>query len=503
MDNILTKKCPKVAVVSFTDPRSTSFSGEREDFIREGHAELKGFLESSGFEVVDPMVALRGTVDGIYGIGSIAEVKRAAEIIKQGNADCLVLGLWHWTEPELAMRLARLCDIPVALYTADDPKWAGAVCISAVGSSMWEIDRPFFRHHFRIRGDMSPLAQWVRAQSAASRLMEGTLLMWGGSYCLRMEHLRDDYAALKSYFIGDIITEDQFMLVRRAVDILKNRTDRIAAFMNWVKSEGAMVEYDDKMLTRETFERQIALHLAAVDRLAELQQEDIIGVSIKCQPELSVEYGVTACMLPAFLPFGSGPEGKKAALATVCEGDTKGLVSCAMLHALNPGMPPLFGDVKYFNDDAVIISNCGGSSVAWASGNNDGAGLLSGVSIKGQCQGNAGGAVGYCGKPGQVTVARLIRIAGEYLMQLGLGDSIPIDEKIMSRIQWGEMWPHVAVDFGDMFDADAFAKALGSNHLSATYGDYTSEIEHLCKRFEIPIVRIDDACEMQAFVDEF
>ncbi len=490
-----------MGIISFTDPRSTSFSGEREAFIRESHGELRAFFESSGFDVVDPMDGLRGPDDVIFGIGSMAEVKQAAEILKHGNADCLIMGLWHWTEPELALRIARMCDLPVALYTADDPKWAGAVCISAVGSSMWEIDKPFFRRHFRTRGDKNQLIQWARAQSAANRLLAGTLLMWGGSYCLRMEHLRDDYSALKSYFIGDVITEDQFMLIRRAVDILTDRPERIAAFTKWVEKEGALVEFDGRMLTQEIFDRQVALHLAAIDRLAELRQEDIIGVSIKCQPELSEEYGVTGCFLPSFLPFGFGPEGDKAAVATVCEGDTKGLVTCAMLHALNPAIPPLFGDIKYFNDDAVIISNCGGSSVAWAAGNDDNR-ALSGVSIKAQCQGKAGGAIGYIGRPGEVTVARLIRIAGEYIMQIGLGESIPINEDIMSRILWGETWPHVAIDFGELFEADSFAKAVGSNHLSATYGDYTTEIEHLCRRFDIPTLRIDDADEMQAFVDD-
>ena len=222
LDNLINKR-PKVGIISFTDPRSTTFSEEREAFIRESHGELRAFFESSGFDVVDAMDGLRGPDDVIFGIGSMAEVKQAAEILKHGNADCLVMGLWHWTEPELALRIARMCDLPVALYTADDPKWAGAVCISAVGSSMWEIDKPFFRHHFRARGDKNPLIQWARAQSAANRLLAGTLLMWGGSYCLRMEHLRDDYSALKSYFIGDVITEDQFMLIRRAVDILTEK----------------------------------------------------------------------------------------------------------------------------------------------------------------------------------------------------------------------------------------------------------------------------------------
>ena len=502
MPNSLITRKPKGAIISFTDPRATEFITEREDFIRAEHEELRGYLEEWNIEVIDPMKDLRASEDGIFGIGSISDVKRAAEVVNLNSADCLIFGLWHWTEPELPMRLARLCDLPVALYTADNPKWAGTVCISAVGSSMWEIDKPTFTRHLRVRGDKKPLLPWIRAQSAANRLLQGSLLMWGGSYSLRMEHLRDDASMMKSYLIGDIITEGQYILIKRAEDILANRRDRIESFTTWAEKEGLKTEFDGKMLTPTVYDRQIALHLAAVDRLAELKAEDIIGVSIKCQPELSVEYGVTACLLPGFLPLGSGPEGTRNAVATVCEGDTKGLYTCATLHALNPGIPPLFGDVKYFNDDIIIISNCGASSLEWALPGDGESGLLAGVTLSPQCQGAAGGALGYVGRPGQVTIARLLRIAGEYYMQLGLGESIEMDDAIREKILWGRMWPHVAINLGPDFKASALDKIIGSNHLSATYGDFTSEIEHLCHHLDIPVVRIDDAEEMLGFLEE-
>ena len=500
-DNLISRP-PKAAIVSFTDPRMTEFITEREAYIRIEHEHLRKFLEQSTIDIADPMDELRGLEGGIFGLASVSEVNRAADIINSAKAECLIIGLWHWTEPELPLRLARLCNLPIALYTRDDPQWAGTVCISAVGASLWEIDKPFFTGHFRVRGDKAPLIPWIKAQSAASRLMQGTMLMWGGSYCLRMEHLRDDASTMKSYFVGDILSEDQYMLIRRAEDILANRRDRIASFSTWAEHEGMMVEFDGKMLTPEIYERQIALHLAAVDRLAELKDEDIIGVSIKCQPELSVEYGVTACLLPGFLPFGSGPEGARNAVATVCEGDTKGLYTCAALHMLNPKISPLFGDVKYFNDEMILISNCGGSSLEWAFREDGIAGVLRGVTFKPQCQGASGGALGYIGRPGKVTVARLVRIAGDYCMQLGVGEVVNMDKNIWKKILWGQMWPHIPISMGENFDASLFVQALGSNHLSATYGDISPEIEHLCKRLDIPIVHIDDADDMLGFVEE-
>ncbi len=499
-ENLIFKK-PVAATVSFTDPRTTEHASERENFIRREHNELVRFLSTNGIDVLDTMAKVRGESDEMFGIGSMSGVKQIAEMIDSHKVDCLILGLWHWTEPELPLRLARLCGLPVALYTEDTPEWAGTVCLSAVGSSFWEIDKPHLTTHLRVRGDKSALLPWIKAHSAANKLQHGSLLMWGGSYSLRMEHLRDDTSLMKSFFVGDVISEDQYMLIKRADDILAHRKDRIESFSTWAASEGLQVVHDDRMFTKNVYEKQVALHLAAVDRLSELKGEDIIGVSIKCQPELSDEYGVTACLLPGFLPFGLGPEGERSAVTTACEGDTKGLYTCTALHALNPEIPPLFGDVKYYNDDVLIISNCGASSLEWA--DNDGhEGALQGVTLKPQCQGASGGALGYDGRPGQITIARLIRIAGEYYMQAGVAEVIKMDNTVRNKIVWGDMWPHIALTFGPGYDASILDKALGSNHLSATYGNRMASLEHLCRRLDVPMVRIDDNESMLGFLDE-
>ena len=61
------------------------------------------------------------------------------------------------------------------------------------------------------------------------------------------------------------------------------------------------------MLTPCSLRRQIALYLAARQRLAELGEHDIVGVSVKCQNELSEDWGCTGCFLPAFLCLGLAP----------------------------------------------------------------------------------------------------------------------------------------------------------------------------------------------------
>jgi len=486
----MAKDTLRIGVISFTDPRSTSFATEREEYIKRKHAEVVLVLESAGIQVVDPMKSLRDSGSKTYGVATSREVQHCIREMKAGEVHGVVLGCWHWTEPMLPLTVARELNVPVLLYTEDDPSWAGTVCMGAVGASLWES--PANTHaltHSRLRGDLQGIVTWAKGVGATERLKRSSVLLWGGTYCLRMEHLQDDIAHLKSFMIGDILSEDQYVLIKRADHILAHETSRVERFIQWLESGSASIMYDARMLTPQSFKRQIALYLAARDRLAELDDEGVIGVSIKCQPELSVEYGVTACLLPSFLPFASDSDGPKSAIATVCEGDIKGLLSCVLLNMVQPDIPPLFGDVKYVAKDYVIISNCGGSSVFYAGNSLDANKVLPNVRFAAQCQGEAGGAVGYDGLPGVLTILRLCRVDRNYYMQMGIGRSLEITNDVVKNILWGQTWPHIAIDLGS--DPTLLMRVIGSNHLSAILGDVTAELTYACRELGIPIIRID------------
>jgi len=274
--------------------------------------------------------------------------------------------------------------------------------------------------------------------------------------------------------------------------------DRVDRFVSWLQEGGVTITRDDKMLTEQSARTQAALYLAARDRLRELDDEPIAGVSVRCQPELSEDYGCTACLLPAFLPFGTDSEGEQPVVPTVCEGDIKGLITCALLGLIEPGVPPLFGDLKYIGEDMLIISNCGGSSVYYAARSNDSKAALPHVTWAAQCQGAAGGAIGYNGAPGPLTVARLIRIEGEHLMQLGLMRAREITQEVAEKIIWGQTWPHIAIEHG--VQRDLLVRAVGSNHYCALPGDRTAEVEHACREAGIEVLRLDSDDALADFI---
>jgi L-fucose isomerase-like protein len=482
---------PKVGVLSFTDERSTLLGNEKDAFAKRMRESVKAALKKQGFDPVDPVAPL-----GIPAVRTRPELNAARNTLAAQQPDCLVLCMGAWTEPALVTSLVRDLKLPVLLYTEVDRKnnLAGIVLAAAVGASLWEVaPNEYAVEHERVLGDRERVVRWCRAACALAQLRRSSILLWGGSYCLKMDHLQDDFPTLKSFLVGDILTEDQLILTRRADRILQNDSRRVERFIRWLRKNGAKIEISPPMLTDEVLKRQIALYLAAEDRLSELAEsgEEIACVSVKCQPELSVEYGVTACSIPTFLPFGASPSGKKQAIPAVCEGDTKGAITSALLHLLAPDVPPLFGDLEALEPSHLMLSNCGGASLYWAGMSNKTGESLSRLYIRGQCQGATGGAYGYSTPPGPVTVARLIRRDGEYVMQLGFGKVVKATRRMIEENAWGASWPHTAISFG-LDHRELFGK-VGSNHFCATTGDFTSELEWICKLAGITIERLDRA----------
>ena len=491
----------RIGLVSFSDPRETSFARQREEYIERKHNEVVTFLRQRGFAVVDPLAELRRGWKQDFGLRKPSEVERAIKALQDQEAAGVILGCWHWTEPMLPLSVVRALRKPALVYAEDDPTWAGAVCLSAVGASLWEsAANPHCLTHHRLLGDLDGIVPWARGVAALHNLQRSSLVLWGGSYCLRMEHLQDDIPKLKSFLVGDILTEGEYFLIKRAEAILADQPQRIDRFHQWLREGGTQITYDEKMLTELSHRKQIALYLAARDRLSELAEEPIIGASLRCQHELSVEYGVTGCLIPAFLPFPEDSEGKREIIATVCEGDIKGLITCALFGRLRPDIPPLFGDLKYVGKDYLIISNCGGSSVYYAAGSNEPGEVLPRVRLAAQCQGESGGAVGYDGQPGPITIGRLVRIQGRYLMQLGLGQSLEITPEVTSKILWGQTWPHLAISLG--VPQDLLVQVAGSNHYAGIPGDYRAEVEFACREAGIAVLRIDSETELRAAVRE-
>lgn len=500
---------PAAAILTFTDARDEGISStEVENHLRTKQAELKTFLEKNGITVIDPLAELRGKDSAWYGLRSLKDIDLAIKHLSGRQVDALIIGAWTWSPPMFIKEFLRKFPRPLLYYSSNDP-FAGSLSqfAAACASLMeWSVNAHALKHE-RVFGSPDRMIPWLKGVAAAARMRESALMLWGGTYAVKMDQLQDDFTRLKSFMIRDILQEDQYVLIKRAEDIRHLSPERCVEFWEWCSRNGMTITRDGRMVTDEALEKQAALLLAARDRLAELRDENIRGVSIKCQPEIYADYGVNACTLPAFLPYPENEKGLQRALPCVCEGDTKGLLTSMLLHAVNPEVPPIFGDLVSVQDDHVEFANCGAGSLFWAANSGKAAEDFPQVRAGANIHGNSGAAFNFFGKKNDtVTIARLTRINGDYYMQAGRGKAYDAEAYLKTRMGTREpdhlagTWGKTVVDLG--VKAENFVRVIGANHLHASFGDLTEEITAACLQWNIPVVRLDSDSAMEKFYHE-
>ena len=126
---------PKVGLVTFTDGRDSFFDQPRESYLRARHQELVQFLIEAGCDVVDPMTLLRPDPEGWFGVRRYADAAYCARALAAGGAECMVLCSHFWTPPMVVVDVVREANLPVLLYTVDDPTMPGTVSTSTRSST--------------------------------------------------------------------------------------------------------------------------------------------------------------------------------------------------------------------------------------------------------------------------------------------------------------------------------------------------------------------------------
>jgi L-fucose isomerase-like protein len=509
---------PVVAILTFTDARNEGISSDTvEKHLRKKQLELKHFLENNSIRVVDPLPEIRDSHSPWYGIRNLSEIDAIISILSCKKIDAVIIGSWTWAPPMFIKEFIRKFPKPLLYYSQNDPFSGSLSQLTATCSSLldWSVNDHALKHQ-RIFGDPTEMLPWIHSVTAIARMKESALMLWGGTYAVKMDQLQDDYTLLKSFMVREILMEDQYVLIKRAEEIRKNSPRRCKDFWDWCISNGLKITRDSKMVTNEALEKQAALLLAARDRMEQLADENIRGVSIKCQPEIYSEYGVNACTLPGFLPFPANEHGEQRIYPTVCEGDTKGLLTSMLLHFLRPHIPPIFGDLVSVDDDHIEFANCGAGSLFWAgntsAGNtsvpdnadNASSKAFANIEATANIHGNSGAAFNYFGqKADQVTIARLTRINGSYIMQAGVGEAL--DARSFLKKRMGDTEPeHLAGTWGKVVvrlgvRGSNFIKVIGANHIHATIGNVVDEIALACEQWNIPLLRLDSDEDMIQF----
>lgn len=468
---------PRVGILSFSDGR---------DFV---HRDLAGFVagvedriaaacQAAGYEVV------RGSDAVTSGEAAVREARRLAG----QRPDLTIFNYPVWAFPNFSMHAARATAGPLLLFSNIDPKYPGMVAMLAAGGGLDQAGRL----HDRLWGDVEDetvsgrLHALVRAAHAVRSLEGATFGRIGGRSMGMYTAVGRTDEWMRRFGI-DVEEIDQWEIVRRSELVPASRA---AAGRQWLEKHAAGVHYDGKRLTPEILERQVRSYHAIREIVDEWH---LSFCGIKGQPELTNNFATTD-IAEAFLNDPYDWEGPKDPHVCATEDDMDGALTMLIMNRIT-GTPALFADVRHYFPDRDIwdLENSGQHATWFARRSHDPAENLSAVHLyPEEFYFPAGGAaVHHLAAPGEVTLARLSRLDGEYRMQVSRGRFEQYDgetnEALMRLSTY--VWPHAFTRLDA--PSEVFLSRFGANHIHAVPGDIVAELEAACRLLGIRLERLD------------
>jgi L-fucose isomerase len=446
-----------IGLISLLSPELHDVWGEKvQSRARERLATARAILESFGAQVLDPGELTR----------TCQQAARHGKMLREQGAQVLVIYVGMWSYGSSAVAAASECGVPAIIWTDTSVEYVGIV---GAGVCRGSLEEAGITNSF-VYGEADDLA--VRQQlavrclgAAAATRLRGQTYGLMGSRSLGMYTAAVDANFWRRQFELEVEAWDQLDVVEKARALPDSAVDRHLA---WTKATFGAVAVQD-----EVVRAAIKLYVACKEIIA---QRGFDFVSVRCLPEMPGSY-TTFCYAIALLNDTSDADGDKEAICCACESDSNGALTMQILKHIG-GAPVLFGDVRHLDlaKGELWISNCGSQATQLARSRKDVHWVEHGFQ---EYDWKIGGAAPqHISKPGRVTLARLTRIAGDYVMLIAGGEALAEPREKLDETFWG-FSPHSFV----RLDADArdFAQELRCNHLHMIYGDYLSHLVETCR----------------------
>jgi len=466
---------PKVALMTFGDAREHEWNNLFRDLTEPRHERIIEYLKNLPVELYSIFEVARSK-DQID--AQVDELKAAGVTVFLAHLPC-------WTSPNLVVRGVQRMGLPTALVTNKHPGTHGTVGLLGAGGALDQIGYS----HLRIRAsfDDSTLANkvlpFIRASSTVAHLRGQTFGLFGGR-SLGIDTGTFDPMQWKQQFGVDVEHIDQLEIIRRAEMIPAEQTEKMVA---WLEKTAASVDYDGQKLTPEKLAFQAACYLATREIIAELGLD---FVAVKCMPDMTNHY-IPQCLSAALLPGPYDADGEKQTIPMACEADGDGALTMELLKLVSGGKPTLFGDLSYLNEETstIYMPNCG-ALCSWFAGRSDQPKQnMSQVELRPSFRPSGGSTVYFRAAPGPVTLARLYRRAGKYVMAIIYGEMIdpsPEEHQAFIEARGSHQLPTAFISVN--LDFDTLVDEFGANHISGVAGNFVQELQLVCQLLEIEAV---------------
>ncbi len=287
-------------------------------------------------------------------------------------------------------------------------------------------------------------AVMLRAAAADSAMRDARLGLIGypalGMYTATMDHI-----TCRKVFGPEIVHADQYQVVRRMEQAAPADVEATAsALQGRVRAADGVGPSDLQTAAR------MLLALRAI-----AGEQEMHALTVKCQYELSQQFGFTPCVPLSVL----GEE-----MPVSCEGDILTTITEMILHYLGGG-PVAYADIHEVLDDRILVAACGFAPFALCreedrSVSRWGWEAFNGISNSSTL------------RTGTVTLARVSRDGQGFKIHAASGRSV-------GQSEWNEVGCPRYPGADIVLDGSAarFGEELVSNHYALSYGNVLPELE--------------------------
>lgn len=417
-----------------------SLPRERTDIAEQAHKELLEALKTQPLEITaheELVLSMEDTV-------------KIAEDMSHQHLQAIIYNIGTWIYAPMVVSAVQATALPSIVYGYRSP-----AAFSLVGAAITHgsLDELGLIHRFvygepKDEGVLNAITSYCLAAMTYDDLSRSKAVIIGGK-TMGMVTAAPDLSQVKDVFGTEIEHVD---MLRPYLEALKVPEKQVKEKMVWVKKTFGSVNVSDEIL-----EKSIRLYFALKDIM---ETDGYAFGGFKCQPEFIDNY-ISGCMALSFLI----DEG----IMMSCEADMNAALTMRILHLLTEG-PVLFADVNDLDltTGQLRLVNCGTIATTMAPSPKD-------VDWNQQYDymGKAGGVCPtFCCKEGPVTLARLSRFAGDYVLHIATGEAFVQPKETFKEAR--ERWPHAFIQLDG--DPDLFVQHLRSNHIHMVHADVVEEL---------------------------
>lgn len=439
----------RVGLVTVSLPR------ERVDLARHWNRIAREELEKRGGLCVlsrdDPALSVEDTV-------------ATARAFARDGVQSIVYLLGTWIYAPQVVRAMQEVAVPAIVWSPRDP---ASFSLTAAGVTHGSLDEVGLAHTFLYGSPHDPeviqeIRHFARAAFAVCRMKGHKLGLIGGRVA-GMYTTMVDMAQVTALFGADIEHVDQSRVILEAEKV---PAAAVQETIDILRREFGTIHPPAEMVARS------ARLYHAIRKIVE--QEAFDTIAVKCQDEVIGNY-VSYC-LPVSLLNDEG-------IVTACESDMNAALTMRILNLLTD-QAVLFADVNDLDIEkkTLRLVNCGSipSTLAVSRKEVD-------IGLQYEYLGEKQGCTTlFCCKPGRVTLARLSRVKGRYVMLIAAGRAFEQPKERLEEVRGA--WPQAFVTLDG--DARRFVQNLRSNHMHMVYAQVEGELEKVCELVGIELISI-------------